>query len=294
MRKWPLFLLFFVVVTIASMDATAQPTPPDLRPIHLDRPGLPPLIDFSLPNQRRIAEYRFKKSANHRLRVPLQITENECGDRSRPACEAFSDVRLYNVSMVWREHPDAAKIGQPVRFLNSPAPIDALVFSLPLIPSQLGALGEGLDPSEIRCPQWDWIPAVSRATGLWQVLRWESELNTTNPETGRNENISNGALYDVAWSRSPNGFTASSLVSSNLSFFGIPFLQGISFLFMEESDGNACQTTMQAGDSARLSREIDQLMKQMQPYAGANDDLVRRMQDLGFFYWLMNPREVFE
>ena len=232
----------------------------------IDRGDLPPMYDFSIYKEgkkvtHRLAELVMYRSEPARIQLPMKVTENECGNNSQPMCKATASLASVGGKMIWREHPEAAKIGKKVTYKPLPAvDVGIEVFVYDALPFY-SFLYEGFQPTEISCPHWDWLPEKSRKSGQWKVERWEAELNFDNPETKRTENVSVGGLEDVIFQIDQSNASVKEVGIRNAGVgFRIPFVVGTSYLIMKEDEEKTCQVTTQAGDQAKLVAEVQKLI----------------------------------
>lgn len=247
-------ILVLAIAGAAALAASANPAPTGKIAEIIQKDGQPLAFRFA---DGREAVLKVSSVDSEVVSTQFKITDNTCSDRQNMTCAYKFALRRYFAAMVWTKHPDASRVGQIVKrgaeypgqpTMTSFDPLSAdyvLVAGLDFSATKTD-LGRGLPAHEIQCDDFSWLPGASKeAPNRLHLSRWDGENNEPNPETGTNENRTNGGAFGLDLMRvdaKTLRVTKVSALSGGAVNLDILTLAPTGSLTMLSSDGEICQT----------------------------------------------------
>ncbi len=113
-------LLFTLNVAAQTQTPpTPTPTPPPI-PVVEKVAGQPITITWV---DGRQAVLEATPTINERLPLPIELSENTCDSTRRVQCEYKAGLGISTYRLVWKLHPDPARVGKTVRMGSTLAPM---------------------------------------------------------------------------------------------------------------------------------------------------------------------------
>ena len=238
----------------------------------------------------RVAELLLQGPILAKSTRPVQFSLFSCGTPSRvPICELEAQKTIGALSLIWKVHPSAAKIGQRVKAVIHGGdlcdPFKPGGFSFPLIAGgaiediaetfidQTAQLPADLHPKvTLRCDDFSIFPSARSGNGMsWE--RMDVERTSTNLETRSAENrlteSYRGVRWEPAggaeipgramkWTKTQGAETADLYMGTSglslFSFFSIRWT-------LHDTDpqtGQSCSRVMQRGDAQSELRALEE------------------------------------
>jgi hypothetical protein len=205
--KW-LILIFGLALSPLSLafgetaEPVATPTPAPPLPTVVKTMGQPVTIAWA---DGREAQLEVSSTIAERASLAMAISENVCEPSQRVMCEYHSGLSVATYRLAWTKNPDAARIGQTVRFGNSAvtmredlvAPITWTFVDNTLFPGR----HEPALADEISCPSWEWLGQGAKLPTSLTVPAISTEFMLQNPNTQQVENKTIMTATDVVWEK---------------------------------------------------------------------------------------------
>lgn len=186
-----------------SPSPSPSPSPPNGGATVIEEKGTPFQVRWL---DGRVATLMISHGRPPEFRLPFEVTENTCNGRERIVCNYLPSFEIVRYQLKWTIHPDPEKVGADVSFVFSGPdgnkfkyPVSDLkilsISSKSFTPILASRLGEDL----FVCSDYSWLPGGSGSVPPSSVAlnRWETESMFENPETGLQENRSNGGAIGV-------------------------------------------------------------------------------------------------
>lgn len=185
--------LFFLSMAQAALAAPETPV------TVIEVEGQP--IHFIMTDGREAALF-MKRSPVFTVSVANDITENTCFPSARLArCKLSGRAINMTFRWAWTRHPDAAKVGQTMRYASGGFPIEMQALWTPSYRYLDPAFFAELGPYELGCDDFGWAGASSAAPERLRLSAWNTELMLPNPETGLSENMTASGAYGLNFQR---------------------------------------------------------------------------------------------
>lgn len=143
------------------------------------------------------------------IKVPYQIAENNCFPGVLMRGEHSTGVGFDQLNMIWTEHFDPEKKGKLVLFSQpggQPQSIDAFNFFGANSKNRTPKIAARLPDDVFVGTDFSWaVSAGTVAPESLEIVRWDSEFMSVNPETGLTENRTFNIALDVTLSKTPEG-----------------------------------------------------------------------------------------
>jgi hypothetical protein len=233
----------------------------------------------------REATLRITHADSSPQRIPFQISDNNCSNHQNMSCFYRFTLRKIQAALYWSKNPDPSRINQKVkRHYNerdtSGETLEASAVSAGANPSPSSPFTAGLPGQEIECTDFSWLPeSPAEAPASLYISRWEDEQNSTNPETGLNENRVSGGRINIELERlSATRMKVVKAESSTYQYSILElFLQSpISSITLVKSDGSICQVGISGAlDFIKIYEKIKATPENagaMPPYITGSDE----------------------
>ncbi len=222
---------------LLSLNAAAQtqtpptptPTPPPL-PVVENVAGQPITITWV---DGRQAVLEATPTINERLPLPIELSENTCDSTRRLQCEYKAGLGISTYRLVWKQHPDSARVGQTVRLGNTQVPTMSEELAEPATWTMVDGFlfPEGYKDvmsDELTCAAWDWLGYGPQLPSSFNIANVSTEFMLNNPNTGELENKTIMTTTDVVWKRTP----ANSLQVQSIGLYTAMIPVGVNALFV--------------------------------------------------------------
>lgn len=246
-------------------------------PVFVMEPGRPVEARYA---DGRVAEYRIMRRAPVAIPIAFSVTENDCVDKTGEKGRLLFGFLGHHLRLVWKEHPDPAKSGQPVTIVADGGQIPS---RFPIVDEVLITIGNkqhypkaaaGLPAETIEADDFSWLPGERmEPPESITFSRWDSEVMFTNSETGLMENrtvpIAMGARFAKKGPRALELAGIKHFLGSEFSFFF-----GDLWAIIIERDGGFCQLSLKATLSEVINDVIAYLGQQvaLEPYLFDSDE----------------------
>lgn len=159
--------------------------------------------DGSRVAEMEIGTNKFEK------RVGIEVVGNTCGQKQTGhLCDAPLAFTFNTTRLVWKKHPDPARVGQVVK--SDVYPFDSLSQGPSMVDFTPKSNAGLVDPigDEIlpmHCKNWNWLPPSP--SGRLKIASWSYDDNELegNPLAPQNQTQTAGEFHDLTALLSPNG-----------------------------------------------------------------------------------------